>query len=105
MFLILLFSKSDNKLHDFDVRVGGCSNSVTDLSSIPLCAHFDGYLDANQSFTMTCDEPDLLGTFLVVDIIGNSEKIEICDIVVQGGEYNNHLLGTPLTASLSQLID
>ena len=80
-----------DRLHDFNV---GITNSFP-IATTPtpmnyqLCSHYTGQVDAGATETVTCNQSaSLRGRYVVVQILGQNERLTLCEVKVYGGEYS-----------------
>ena len=80
--LSLVFMDTEERLHDFSIKVGyGFSKVRFDASNYATCAEVAGHPPKGTSTSYTCRVP-VIGQFVVVQIKASSNFLTLCEVRV-----------------------
>ena len=83
VYEFLLFV-SDTRLHDFVVGLSMNYLASPMPGSYSLCSQFAGVAGNGQNVTMTCNNPDLVSRYVIIQIPDRTENLHLCEVKVEG---------------------
>lgn len=78
-----------HRLHDFDVRIGNTGPEAASLTDIPLCTHHTGTVESGVILNLSCDSGDMMGRYLVVNILGTVETLTMAETKIYGSMFHS----------------